>query len=271
MSASATTRKNVVVIITDDQDTASLPVMRKLMAFPGGSWVNFTNGFVNDSICCPARATMLTGQYAHHHGVIGNGYGDLLDDTNTLPVWLDQAGYQTGMFGKYLNEFPWDRGAGYVPPGWDAFKPGGGQVSDQTEDAVEFIQGSTAPYYLYVAYKAPHTPATPEAQYADADVYVAPDSPNLNEADVSDNLVGCKSSRCSPSPSSTPSKPNVWRPNGSCCRSTTACSRWSTQSPLGGSSTTRSSSSRATTGTRGGPTGTASSGVPTRSAVAFPS
>jgi len=123
--SAAVVRPNILVILTDDQDVYSLPVMRKLMSFPEGSWVNFTNAFVNNSVCCPSRATLLTGQYAHKHGVLSNQHGEQLDDTNTLAVWLDQAGYRTGLVGKYLNQFPWDRGASYVPPGWDFFSEPG--------------------------------------------------------------------------------------------------------------------------------------------------
>lgn len=181
------TPTNIVLIMTDDQNVDSLPVMRKLMAFPEGSWVNFTNAYANVSVCCPARATVLTGQYSHVTGVTDNENGENLDDTNTLPVWLDQAGYQTGLIGKYLNNYPWDRGAEYVPPGWDVFevtvKVG---VRKTTEMAVDFINTSESPFFLYLAYRAPHEPARPLNRYANAEVYLPPDPPNFNEADVSD-------------------------------------------------------------------------------------
>ena len=98
--AGPTAHPNIVLIMTDDQNVDSLPVMRKLMAFPEGSWINFTNAYANHSICCPARATVLTGQYARTTGVTGNDKGENLNDTNTLPVWLDNAGYRTGLIGK---------------------------------------------------------------------------------------------------------------------------------------------------------------------------
>src|SRR5215216_1221740 len=82
-SSSAQVMKNVVIIMTDDQNIDSLAVMRKLMSYPEGSWVNFTNAIANDSICCPARATVLTGQYAFVTGVINNSNGDKLNDANT--------------------------------------------------------------------------------------------------------------------------------------------------------------------------------------------
>jgi N-acetylglucosamine-6-sulfatase len=94
-NSSAQAPKNIIIMMTDDQNVDSLPVMRKLMGFPEGSWVNFTNAIANDSICCPARATVLTGQYVYITGVINNSSGDQLNDTNTLPVWFDRAGYHT--------------------------------------------------------------------------------------------------------------------------------------------------------------------------------
>jgi N-acetylglucosamine-6-sulfatase len=186
-------RPNIVVIMTDDQNVDSLPVMRKLMRHPEGSWVQFTNAIVNDSLCCPARATFFTGQYAHVTGVIDNVSGDKLDDTNTLPVWLDNAGYRTGLIGKYLNGYPWNKGAGYVPPGWDYFRVSSGNTDYLTDLAVDFINTSTSPFFLYLAYREPHNPAKPLSRYANATVYMPPDPPNYNEADVSDKPLWVRS------------------------------------------------------------------------------
>ena len=181
---------NIVVIMTDDQDTDSMPAMRKLLSYPEGSWINFKNAFANDSICCPARSTVLSGQYSHTTGVTGNNQGAAFKDGNTLPVWLDNAGYRTGLIGKYLNGYPWTKGTGYVPPGWDYFKESktiSGKNTDTYSDlAVDFVNTSTTPFFLYLAYNAPHYPATVPTRYANTDVYVPPHSPNFNEADVSD-------------------------------------------------------------------------------------
>jgi N-acetylglucosamine-6-sulfatase len=180
-------RPNVVIIMTDDQNVDSLPVMRKLMRYPEGSWVKFNNAFTNDSICCPSRATILTGQYSHITGVISNETGYKLNDANTLPVWLNNAGYRTGLIGKYLNKFPWDKGEGYIPPGWDYFKESKiGNTDNHTDLAVNFINTSTAPFFLYLAYGDPHRPAEPLTRYANVNVYIPPDPPNFNQADVSD-------------------------------------------------------------------------------------
>jgi N-acetylglucosamine-6-sulfatase len=116
-------RPNVVVLMTDDQTLESMRVMpgvRRTLAERG---TTFTRSFVSFSLCCPSRATFLTGQYAHNHGVLGNrpplgGYGRL-DRNETLPVWLQRAGYRTMHVGKFLNRYGIDLGPYHVPPGWD--------------------------------------------------------------------------------------------------------------------------------------------------------
>lgn len=109
---------NVLVILTDDQTEESIRVMEKTLRLLGEEGTTFRNSFVSYPLCCPSRATLLTGQYAHNHQVLGNrppdgGYGRL-NHKNTLPVWLRAAGYQTAHVGKYLNGY---RGP-EVPPGW---------------------------------------------------------------------------------------------------------------------------------------------------------
>lgn len=181
-------KPNIVVIMTDDQDMDSLPVMRHLLSYIGGGWINFTAAFANDAKCCPSRATFLTGQYSRHHGVMANGMGGNLDDSATLPVWLDKAGYHTGLIGKYLIGFPWKQPAGYVPPGWDIFDNNHKPVDTQTNSALKFLDGAPAgsPFFLYLAYTAPHHTANPPERYRDIDVYIPPRRPNFNEEDVSD-------------------------------------------------------------------------------------
>lgn len=180
--AAQATRPNIVLILTDDQDVASLPVMRHLMANPGGSWVHFTNAFANTALCAPARSTLLTGQYAHHHGVLSNAPKHIarLDTTNTLPVWLDAAGYRTAMLGKYgeLGNSP--------QTGWDVWQVYTGPVDPLTTSAVSFIEDNDAPFFLYVSYHAPHLVSHPPARYENADVYVPPDPPNYLEANIAD-------------------------------------------------------------------------------------
>src|SRR3989338_7956977 len=83
-------------------------------------WIKFDNTFQNTSICCPSRATMLTGQYSTNTKVQTNTEGKNLNEAATLAPWLNAAGYRTGLVGKYLNKYPWNRGL-YTPPGWDSF------------------------------------------------------------------------------------------------------------------------------------------------------
>ena len=114
-------RPNVVVIETDDQTVQSMWAMPIVQSLLGNEGTTFDNSFVSFPLCCPSRATFLTGQYAHNHGVFDNQlpYGSYyrLDSTNTLPVWLQAAGYRTMMLGKYLNAYG-SRYPNEVPPGW---------------------------------------------------------------------------------------------------------------------------------------------------------
>jgi N-acetylglucosamine-6-sulfatase len=114
-------RPNVLVFMTDDQTVESMRVMPNVKTLLADQGVTFDNSFVSYSLCCPSRSTFLTGQYAHNHGVWGNaapngGYYKL-DSTNTLPVWLQRAGYQTILLGKYLNQYG-TKNAREIPPGW---------------------------------------------------------------------------------------------------------------------------------------------------------
>jgi arylsulfatase A-like enzyme len=119
----ATDQPNVVLIQADDQtvpqfNRKTMPRTMRLLTRPG---TRFKNYIATTPQCCPSRASLLTGQYAHNHGVLSNsrGYPALNDKENVLPVWLQQAGYNTIHVGKFLNRY-WafvDRPA-EVAPGW---------------------------------------------------------------------------------------------------------------------------------------------------------
>jgi len=136
VAPTAPPRPNLVIILTDDQrwDTTGVthsrdgatPVMRKVEAELAGSGVTFSNAFVSTALCCPSRASLLAGQYAHRTGVLTNtpplGGATKFDDSSSLATWLQGDGYRTGLFGKYLNGYGglWRPPAQpYVPPGWD--------------------------------------------------------------------------------------------------------------------------------------------------------
>ncbi len=121
---------DVLLIVTDDQRVRTVDWMDMVQRRIIEHGSRYTNGMIPTSVCCPSRASMLTGLFAHSTGVWSNGHSDDIADTGgwsvfnaagmedrTLAVWLQQAGYRTVLVGKYLNGFD-DSPAGYVPPGW---------------------------------------------------------------------------------------------------------------------------------------------------------
>ncbi|KRB77397.1 hypothetical protein ASE01_11820 [Nocardioides sp. Root190] len=143
---------NVVLVMADDMrvdDLAFAPNLRKLIAEHG---VSFENSFAPFPLCCPSRASFLTGQYAHNHKVWWHdppyGYG-AFDDSRTIATSLKDAGYRTGFIGKYLNRYGLARSkvtgepsARYVPNGWDDWRaavepPGESEIHGNTYDYMD--------------------------------------------------------------------------------------------------------------------------------------
>ena len=189
-------RPNIVVIMTDDQTVESIRVMKNVKRLLVAQGTTFDNSFASFPLCCPSRATFLTGQYAHNHGVLSNKppYGGYyaLDNENTLPVWLERAGYETILVGKYLNGYG-DLDKHEIPPGWTEWhgavnnsayqfygytvnengmlvKYGRDPASYQTDvyadKAVEIVRRRAAerkPFFLWLSFLAPHVggPPTP--------------------------------------------------------------------------------------------------------------
>jgi len=116
-------RPNIITIVTDDQSEQLfkrrlMPNTFRLLEAGGTRLTNFS---ITTPLCCPSRATQLTGQYGHNTGVLANdpGYPDLLEPANVLPSWLRNADYRTAHVGKFLNGY-WRAGAPAEPaPGWD--------------------------------------------------------------------------------------------------------------------------------------------------------
>ena len=131
------TGPNIVYIMTDDQPaelTAVMPNVQRLLAAQG---VAFSSAFATTSLCCPARTTVLRGQYVHNHTVLSNGgpqggfpkFHQTGFEASTLATWLQDKGYETALMGKYLNSYPFgpptdnppnyrEPRRSYVPPGW---------------------------------------------------------------------------------------------------------------------------------------------------------
>ena len=206
----AAERPNVIFILTDDQPKSTLRYMPNVQSRLKGEGRTFTNSFNVYPLCCPSRAIIQRGQYAHNTGVFGNepyrggGYEtfDRLDrEQSTMATWIHDAGYYTGYLGKYMNGF-----SGPPPPGWDdwgtptvASDPMGaatvsttGELTDAqvADHAMLFAQERTPsaqPFFMQIGFHAPHVPNTWEPQYdGQFDGKTVPRTPSFDEADVSD-------------------------------------------------------------------------------------
>jgi len=223
-AAAAPRRPNLILIVTDDMDMASLPYMPRVKALLTDHGTNFSNSFVSQPVCGPSRGSILTGRYAHNHGMLYNkppngGYKRFFEKGNesaTLAVWLSAAGYRTAILGKYINRFPAKEDNAHVPAGWSDFfltffpedyfeykvndagrfvvyddSPEDYQTDVLARKALAFIASAASnreqPFFLYLAPFAPHRPATPHPRHAHALADVkAPRLPSFDEADVSD-------------------------------------------------------------------------------------
>ncbi|WP_205475279.1 sulfatase [Nocardioides sp. SYSU D00038] len=121
-------RPDLLVVETDDMRADDLRFMPQTRRWFARNGLTFANSFAPNPLCCPSRASLLTGRYSHNHRVLTHEapYGfTSFDDRDTLATRLQGAGYRTGMVGKYLNgygERPTRTGRDsltYVPPGWD--------------------------------------------------------------------------------------------------------------------------------------------------------
>lgn len=126
-------RANIIVLLTDDQETASMRIMKTVNKEMKRKGVTMKRFYTNFPLCCPSRATILTGQFAHNHQILSNtapdgGYGlfNELHGNNNLALWLQAAGYRTGYIGKFLNEYALPDEYGTlpvdVPRGWDDWR-----------------------------------------------------------------------------------------------------------------------------------------------------
>ena len=213
------TKPNILFVLTDDMrasDLRYMPETRKLLA---GGGVKFTRAFVTNSLCCPSRATILRGQYTHNHQVLSNRlplggfdkFRSLELEDSTIATWLDDAGYDTMLIGKYFNGYD---NTTYVPQGWDEWHGylgdyvqsdtyrinENGQINtydrSQIHDtdlfadkAATFLESTAggAPFFMYLSTSAPHTPALAAQRHQGMFSDVAlPAPPSFNEVDVSD-------------------------------------------------------------------------------------
>jgi N-acetylglucosamine-6-sulfatase len=215
-----TAKPNIVFILADDMRKDDLKYMPKTRSALGDKGMTFSNAFVSNALCCPTRATIMRGQYAHNTGVWSNkgssgglrAFRNNGNEKDNVATRLDAAGYRTGLFGKYLNQYSGTKGK---PPGWDrwfAHTRGsryynykinddgriinyGSTSADYETDGIAkhaktFI-GTTAkagmPFFAYVAPRAPHSPATPATRDKHTyDGLKAPRLPSFDEQNVAD-------------------------------------------------------------------------------------
>jgi N-acetylglucosamine-6-sulfatase len=218
--ATAAERPNLVLITTDDQPLSTfereyMPRTFRRLVDRGTS---FDDAVLNVPVCCPSRATLLTGQYPHNHGVLTNdpGYGALSERRNVLPEWLRRAGYRTGHFGKWLHGY--ERVAGVDPaPGWDRWytqlnrrryydysisvdgrkvkrrsKPKHHLTNVMTRGAVRFARKELPrrrPLFLQLDYYAPHPSSNKKRNGDPARCDAAPEPLRRDKGTVRDRRV----------------------------------------------------------------------------------
>lgn len=157
-AAAEVQRPNIVHVLTDDMSADLLPYATEALRL-AAEGTTFDSFVYANSLCCPSRASILSGKYPHNTGVLTNssqfgdgGLGDFLDDEDsTVAVRLKAAGYRTGLMGKYLNEYRpvgardewwYDYPADHVPAGWDEWHGvGPGGYNHMSYDITQSIDG----------------------------------------------------------------------------------------------------------------------------------
>lgn len=209
-------RLNVVLILSDDERSDGTMVMKNVRNLLADHGTTFTDMHVTTSMCGPSRASILTGQYAHHTGVLENfgphSYPAFTEESNDLGVWMHRAGYETGLVGKYVNSYTDAYVDHRIPPGWDDWqvmdsvpmeayynyslndngslvhygnKPSDYSTTVLTNKAVNFIHQARHPFFLYFAPVAPHLPAIPAPKDQGKLENIAPiHSPAFNQRNI---------------------------------------------------------------------------------------
>ena len=216
-----TPQPNLILVVLDDLDHSSAGFMSRLYE----EGLRFSNMVVTTPLCAPSRASILTGQYAHNHTILGNGpplgayevFRERGYNESNVGPWLQQAGYRTALLGKYMNNFPLGDDT-FIPPGWNEwfavlsdrvanndtytlnengtivnYRDGGENY--QTDvlrgkliDLIERAESSDSqPLFVYLGLSSPHAPARPAPRHEGAFAgEMAPRGPSFDESDISD-------------------------------------------------------------------------------------
>ncbi|WP_197976225.1 sulfatase family protein [Sphingomonas sp. CFBP 13733] len=193
--APAARHPNIIFILTDDQRYDELGFVNREIRTPvldrmARDGVHLKNAFVTSSLCSPSRATILTGEYMHDHGIVDNNAGDESGQIY-FPQYLQKAGYQTAFFGKWhmgaLNDDPrpgFDRWVSFEGQGvyWPRLADGStaqlnvdgrhvpqkGYITDElTNYALDWLKQRDAkkPFFLYLSHKALHADFQPATRH----------------------------------------------------------------------------------------------------------
>jgi arylsulfatase A-like enzyme len=198
---------NILIILSDDQRAEdTMQVMTKTQRILGDNGTRFDQFFVSTPVCCPSRAALLSGRYAHNNSVLNNESAINLDQSATMENYLQQMGYTTSMAGKFLNGWPiaqeappfFDRWASTHGGYWETKFNVNGYMQKVRQYSVDFIEhqvirdlqhferADDRPWFLYVTPAPPHSPSLPEPKYARTSVGAWEPSPAVNEIDRSD-------------------------------------------------------------------------------------
>lgn len=199
-------RPNVLLIVTDDQRPETLEVMPQTRRWFGNGGTTFTNAFATTPLCCPSRASIFTGMYAHNHGVLKNKDSHDLRSRSTLQYYFRQeTDYATALVGKYLNSWPVEED----PPHFDQWASYSGRYYGKpfnvngrvtrTEDYSTYFMARKAqrflrdfervderPWFLYIAPVAPHAPFGIAPQHRGAPVPAWDRNPAIDERNLAD-------------------------------------------------------------------------------------
>lgn len=198
-------RPNVLIILTDDQRVDSLDAMPATRRWFGKGGTRYPNTFATTPLCCPSRASIMSGQYAHNHDVETNRSAAEFDERGSLQRYLQEDGYRTAVAGKFLNAWTgdpryFDRWSIYVDPiryyGATVNVDGRhARVKSYETDFVaaeslsmlrQFEASDAEPWYLYVTPFAPHDPYQPKRAYRNARVGGWNGNPAVRERNRSD-------------------------------------------------------------------------------------